>query len=128
MKKFKPIFIVIALILVIAGAFWMVRSGVSVTSVDDPIFVPLLVASSLVDSVNPCAFSVLIITVAFLASLGLPRRKVLGIGATYIAGIFVVYLLIGLGLLQFFIKVSAPHITSIFASHIFLFFGLWNAF
>ncbi|OHA15880.1 MAG: hypothetical protein A3H57_01010 [Candidatus Taylorbacteria bacterium RIFCSPLOWO2_02_FULL_43_11] len=127
MKKYKSLIILAALILVLAGSFWLVKSGVSVTNVKDPAFIPLLVASSLVDSVNPCAFSVLIITVAFLASLGLPRKKVLGIGLTYVAGIFVVYLLIGLGLLQFLSKVSAPHIAGRVGAAILLFFGLSNA-
>lgn len=39
------------------------------------------------------------ITIAFLFSLGAVRAKIMKIGGAYIAGIFVVYLLIGLGIL-----------------------------
>src|SRR3989338_8204504 len=61
---------------------------------------PLVAVSALLDSVNPCAFSVLLITIAFLFSLGKPRNEVLKLGASYIGGLFLAYLLIGLGLLQ----------------------------
>ncbi len=61
---------------------------------------PLIVAAALVDSVNPCAFSVLILTLAFLFSIGKLRSDALRVGGLYIAGIFVAYMLIGLGILQ----------------------------
>ncbi|RJQ13466.1 hypothetical protein C4553_03740 [Candidatus Parcubacteria bacterium] len=61
---------------------------------------PLVVVAALIDSINPCAFSVLILTIAFLFSLGKYRSKILLIGSAYIFGLFVVYILIGLGILQ----------------------------
>ena len=61
---------------------------------------PLVGVAALIDSVNPCAFSILLLTIAFLLSIGKLRSNVLQIGSSYIAGVFVVYLLIGLGLLQ----------------------------
>ena len=61
---------------------------------------PLIIAAALVDSVNPCAFSVLILTIAFLFSIGKLRSDALRIGGLYIAGIFVAYVAIGLGILQ----------------------------
>ena len=61
---------------------------------------PLVIISSLIDSINPCAFSILLLTVAFLFSLGRSRTEIFKIGGVYILGIFIVYILIGLGLLQ----------------------------
>src|SRR3989338_2900548 len=61
---------------------------------------PLVIVSSLIDSLNPCAFSILFLTIAFLFSLGRSRKDIFKIGGVYILGIFVVYILIGLGILQ----------------------------
>lgn len=70
---------------------------------------PLIVTSSLIDSINPCAFSILLLTIAFLFSIGQLRSSILKIGGFYILGIFLVYLLIGLGILQTLHLFSIPH-------------------
>ncbi|KKU73379.1 MAG: hypothetical protein UX98_C0008G0045 [Parcubacteria group bacterium GW2011_GWA2_47_26] len=70
---------------------------------------PLVGISALIDSINPCAFSVLILTIAFLLSIGKLRSSILKIGSTYIAGIFLVYIMIGLGILQTLHIFNTPH-------------------
>ncbi len=60
---------------------------------------PLVVVSSLLDSINPCAFSILLLTIAFLFSIGALRARILAIGGVYILGLFITYILIGLGIL-----------------------------
>ncbi|MEK7156220.1 MAG: hypothetical protein AAB790_00225, partial [Patescibacteria group bacterium] len=70
---------------------------------------PLVLASSLLDSVHPCSFSILLITIAFLFGLQLSREKILQIGGVYIAGIFVAYLAIGLGALKVLHLFNTPH-------------------
>jgi len=70
---------------------------------------PLIGVAALIDSVNPCAFSILLLTVAFLLSIGKLRSNVLQIGIAYIVGLFFVYLLIGLGLLQTLHLFDTPH-------------------
>ena len=70
---------------------------------------PLVGVAALIDSINPCAFSVLLVTIAFLLSIGKIRSGVLAIGGAYILGIFMVYLLIGLGLLQTLHIFDTPH-------------------
>jgi cytochrome c-type biogenesis protein len=70
---------------------------------------PLVLVAAVLDSVNPCAFSILIVTIAFLFSVGKQRSGVLQIGSTYILGIFVVYSLIGLGILQTLHLFNTPH-------------------
>ncbi len=70
---------------------------------------PLVSVAALIDSINPCAFSILLVTIAFLLSVGKLRSNVLAIGAAYILGIFFVYLAIGLGLLQTLHIFDTPH-------------------
>jgi len=70
---------------------------------------PLVLIAALLDSVNPCAFSILILTIAFLFSLGKLRGSILWIGGAYILGIFAAYMFIGLGLLQVLHLFSTPH-------------------
>ncbi|MBU6390368.1 hypothetical protein KGQ31_02375 [Patescibacteria group bacterium] len=62
--------------------------------------ISLVVISALIDSTNPCAYSVLLLTVAFLVGISASRRKIISVGAVYILGIFLAYFAIGLGLLQ----------------------------
>src|SRR3990167_2998384 len=70
---------------------------------------PLVGLAALIDSINPCAFSILLLTIAFLLSIGKMRSGILKIGGAYILGIFVVYVLIGLGLLQALHIFNTPH-------------------
>ncbi len=70
---------------------------------------PLVGIAALIDSINPCAFSILLLTIAFLFSIGKIRSGILKIGGAYIFGIFAVYILIGLGLLNALHFFNAPH-------------------
>lgn len=70
---------------------------------------PLVVAAALIDSINPCAFSILLLTIAFLFSIGRARSGILKIGGAYIFGIFAVYVLIGLGILHALHLFNTPH-------------------
>lgn len=103
MKNIKIIlwiFVIFALVFV--GALWDMSDG-------GKWLLPLVIVSSLIDSINPCAFSVLLITIAFLAQAGSSRSGILRLGGAYIAGIFVVYLLIGLGILKALHLFNTPH-------------------
>lgn len=60
---------------------------------------PAVVITGLVDSVNPCAFAVILLLVAFLFTLRKSRGHVLRLGFVYIGMIFLVYFAIGLGIL-----------------------------
>jgi cytochrome c biogenesis protein CcdA len=70
---------------------------------------PLVAVTALIDSINPCAFSILLLTIAFLFSIGRTRRDVLRIGGIYVLGIFLAYLFIGLGILQALHLFGTPH-------------------
>lgn len=72
-------------------------------------FLPLVVVSAIIDSVNPCAFSILLLTITFLFSLGAERKRIFLIGGSYVLGVFLVYLAIGLGILQVLSFFSIPN-------------------
>jgi cytochrome c-type biogenesis protein len=87
---------------------------------------PLVAVAALIDSVNPCAFSILLLTVAFLLSIGKLRSNVLQIGTAYIVGLFFVYLLIGLGLLQTLHLFNTPHFMASVGAGLLVLLGLIN--
>lgn len=87
---------------------------------------PLVFFSSLLDSVHPCSFSILLITIAFLFGMQMTRTKILKIGGTYIAGIFVAYFLIGLGLLKILHIFSVPHFMGKLGATLLILFGIIN--
>ena len=70
---------------------------------------PLVGIAALIDSINPCAFGILLLTIAFLLSIGKMRSGILKIGGVYILGILTVYILIGLGILQALHIFNTPH-------------------
>ena len=87
---------------------------------------PLVIVASLIDSINPCAFSILVLTIAFLFSLGRLRSGVLEIGSSYILGIFLVYTLIGLGILQVLHLFDTPHFMAKVGASLLIALGLIN--
>lgn len=87
---------------------------------------PLVLISALLDSVHPCSFSILLITIAFLFSIQLTRKKILQIGGTYIAGIFSAYLLIGLGILKILHLFNTPHFMGKLGATLLIIFGVIN--
>ncbi len=73
------------------------------------LLLPLVAVAAVIDSVNPCAFSVLLLTIAFLFSVGKLRTGILKIGTSYILGLFIVYILIGLGILRTLYLFNTPN-------------------
>lgn len=64
-----------------------------------PVSIPVFIGAALIDSINPCAFGVLIFLVAYLLKVSKKPIKVLTHGLTYIGAVFVTYLLAGILLL-----------------------------
>ncbi len=85
---------------------------------------PLVLISSLLDSVHPCSFSILLITIAFLFGLQLSRGKILQIGSVYVAGIFAAYLAIGLGALKVLHLFNTPHFMGKLGASLLIIFGI----
>ncbi len=94
-------------------------------------FLPVIMVSALIDSINPCAISVLFLTITFLFSLGKNRKFVLLSGGVYILAIAIIYTLIGLGALQALSFFNVPNIMAKVGASILLLYsiiGLINEF
>lgn len=65
----------------------------------DARFLPVF-AAGLLDGVNPCAFSTLLFFLSFLTLRRKSRRTILTVGLVFVASVFAVYFLIGMGLLE----------------------------
>lgn len=85
---------------------------------------PLIAISALIDSINPCAFSILLLTIAFLFSLGQLRSRILSLGGTYILGLFTAYFLIGVGLFGVLHIFAVPHFMAKLGSVLLLVLGV----
>ncbi len=90
-------------------------------------WLPLLITvAALVDSINPCAFSVLFITLAFLFSLGHSRSRIIKTGLVYVFGIFLTYIFIGLGVLKVLTFFNIPNGMAKIGAVAIILFGLIN--
>jgi cytochrome c biogenesis protein CcdA len=89
------------------------------------ITLPVVLSAGFLNSLNPCAISLLLLYISLMYSMKKSRESILAFGAFYIGSLYVTYFLIGLGLLRasvilvpnFFVKAGAV---------IAIFFGLMN--
>ncbi len=95
---------------------------------------PTVAVAALVDSINPCAFTLLLIFItsvtAFLQvaqgkSLQETRSALYRYGAVYIGAIFFTYLLLGLGFLKVSVFFAGNHLGSRLAAFAAVLLGLW---
>jgi cytochrome c biogenesis protein CcdA/glutaredoxin len=71
--------------------------------------IPSVIFAAVVDSINPCAFAVLIFLLVYLTSLQI-RTRILSVGIAYILTVFIVYFLSGTG---FFVLIQTTGLTAI---------------
>lgn len=78
-------------------------------------FGPLMVmVAGLIDGINPCAFAVLIFFITFLITQKRNKREILLTGASFTLGVFLAYLVSGLGLFRVLLRISFIGIISKF--------------
>ncbi len=85
----------------------------------------MVIAAAAVDSINPCAISVMIFLLMFLTSLG-NKRRVLLVGIAYVVTVFLVYFLAGVGLLTFLQSTSMTRYVYYAAALLSIAIGLIN--
>ncbi len=88
--------------------------------------IPILGTAALISGLNPCGLSILLLTIAFLFSIGKARAGILKVGSSYILGIFVVYVLIGLGLLRTLQVFNTPNFVAKIGALILIIVGVIN--
>ncbi len=84
-----------------------------------------VIVAALVDSINPCAFSVMIFLLVYLMALG-ARKRILKVGFTYIIVVFIVYFLSGIGLFMFIQTAKLTKIIYTVAAAIAIIAGMIN--
>lgn len=87
---------------------------------------PLVISTGLLDSLNPCAISLLLLYIAMLFSMHKSRRTIMTFGFFYIAAIYVTYFLIGLGLLRVFHFFTFPNLIVKIGAWLAIGFGVLN--
>ncbi|MFA5411538.1 MAG: hypothetical protein WC321_06780 [Candidatus Omnitrophota bacterium] len=69
-------------------------------------FSPLVIlGAGLLDGINPCAFTVIVFFISFLALQGYKPRELALIGISFILAVFLTYIFIGLGLFGFLYRI-----------------------
>jgi cytochrome c biogenesis protein CcdA len=125
---------ILALAAVGLAGFWHPNAPAEAMRVYLPaITLPAVVLAALIDGINPCAFTVLLLFVtALLATLQAGeqnlraiRARVVGMGSIYIAAIFFTYLALGVGLLKSIDFFTRQHIPARLGALFAVLFGLW---
>lgn len=97
------------------------------------ITLPTVLLAGVIDGINPCAFTVLLLFITALLgslqagehNLGAARTRLLGMGAIYIAAVFLTYLALGVGLLKTLDFFTRQHAPARIGALIAILFGLW---
>ena len=130
--KNKRLYIILGILFLVIGSLLFLKSSTGSAKIiwdisgGGTVLFPLVSVSALIDSINPCAFSILLLTIAFLFSLGARRTGIIKIGAVYIFGIFLAYLLIGLGILGTLHIFNTPHFMGKLGAFILIAMGVMN--
>ncbi len=71
-----------------------------------------VLVAGLIDGLNPCAFATIVFLVSYLSFLGKQSREILTYGLTFTFGVFIAYLIAGMGLMAGFRQLSGfPMVT-----------------
>jgi len=128
----KKIIITISIILIVIIAIIILKNSSATSSIiwnlsnQGTWLLPLVLIAAILDSVHPCSFSILLITIAFLFGMQMSRKKILQLGGIYVAGIFSAYFLIGLGILKVLHLFNTPHFMGKLGATLLITFGLLN--
>ena len=94
---------------------------------------PAVVVAGIIDGINPCAFTVLLLFITALTTtlevgehnVNRLRARMLGLGGIYIAAVFLTYLALGVGLLASMDLFTRQHLPARLGALLAVLFGLW---
>jgi cytochrome c-type biogenesis protein len=97
------------------------------------ITLPTVIVAGLVDGINPCAFTVLLLFITAMvatlkvgeANANVLRARLVGMGSIYIAAIFLTYLALGVGLLASLDFFTRQHVPARLGALAAVLLGLW---
>jgi cytochrome c biogenesis protein CcdA len=87
---------------------------------------PLIITTGFLDSINPCAISLLLLYIALMYSMKKTHKTIMIFGFFYIAAIYITYFFIGLGLLRTLHLFNFPGLFASIGAWISIIFGLLN--
>jgi len=139
MTRPRQIFILSVLTIIALGAialtgFWHPHAPDADMQAYLPnITLPTVLVAGVIDGINPCAFTVLLLFITALLtsvqvgaqSVNAIRMRILSRGGIYIAAIFVTYLALGIGLLQTINLFTRQHLPARLGALFAILFGLW---
>jgi cytochrome c biogenesis protein CcdA len=76
------------------------RSGASILERFRSFGALTVAGAGLLDGLNPCAFATIVFFISYLAFLERKDREILAVGCAFALGVFLTYLLVGVGLLR----------------------------
>jgi cytochrome c biogenesis protein CcdA len=83
-----------------------VSTGENIIEKFEYLGVAAVIGAGLLDGINPCAFSTIIILVLYLTFTGYKRSEILKTGIFFTIAVFLAYFLIGIGLLEFIARIE----------------------
>lgn len=104
--------------------YFTTPSGPPVEEGNDWAFASLVLAAGLLDGLNPCAIAILLFFVSLLYVVRRPRGEVLQMGLLYVYAIFLVYFLIGLGLMRAIVLSGEMHLLAKVGAYLVIGLGL----
>ncbi|OHD11460.1 MAG: hypothetical protein A2086_10340 [Spirochaetes bacterium GWD1_27_9] len=81
-----------------------------------------VILSGLLDGINPCAFTVIILLLSYLSLQLKNAKKILISGLFYIIAVFITYFLVGIGIFEFIRRLQTFNIISTIFKYILTFF------
>ncbi len=87
-------------------------------------FASLVLMAGLLDGLNPCAIAILLFFISLLYAVRRPRNEILQMGLLYVYAIFLVYFLIGLGLMQAIVLSGETHLVAKVGAYLVIGLGL----
>jgi len=99
--------------------------GIEAKQLAEALTIPALIVAAAADSVNPCTFAVLILLLGTLLVAG-RRGKVLWVGLSFVAAIYINYFLMGLGIFTAIQSAGVQRPFVLAVSSLAILLGLWN--
>lgn len=84
----------------------------------------MVIVNGLIDSFNPCAIGIFLIFLSMLITMKKEKIKIFQISLAYILSIYLLYLLIGLGLIRVIFFFGVPHLITFIGAIIIVVVGL----
>ncbi len=84
----------------------------------------LVIVNGLIDSFNPCAIGIFLIFLSMLFMLKKDKKHIFKISLAYILSIYILYLLIGLGLIKVIFFLGIPHLITFIGAVIIVLVGV----